>query len=490
MTNLLTVLQMKQTRINHISFITSILFFASIFNSCVMETPETEQTFKRPSVRIDLPEVLEKGKLTVLMENSSTSYFFYKGKDMGFEYEILKLFADEIGVELEVKIVKNLDSLIPMLNRGDGDIISCNYTVTKERNQQISFSEPLLQTHQVLVQRKPTGWEEMDEKEWMKKMINDPSQLAQKEVHVWQNSSYHERLLHLQEEIGDTIHIEGTSGNLAGEELIEMVSEGFIDYTITEANVAKVNERFLENIYTDLALSVNQKIAFGLRKSSHLLKVKLDQWLIKFKNTPIFRYINKKYFEMPIRPSRQSDKFALLNGSGISKFDAYFKKSAASINWDWRLLASIAYQESKFNPDIQSFGGAYGLMQFMPNTGPHYGVYPDSPPDVQISGGAKKIKADEMYWKSIPDEVQRKKFAIASYNTGRGHVIDAQRLAQKHGLNPNIWDNNVETMLLNLSKKEYYQDEVVKHGMLRSKITYHYVREVFARYLEWAAIYD
>lgn len=129
-------------------------------------------------------------------------------------------------------------------------------------------------------------------------------------------------------------------------------------------------------------------------------------------------------------------------------------------------------------------------MQFMPNTGPHYGVYPDSPPDVQIAGGARKLKADEIYWKSIQDDLQRKKFTIASYNTGRGHIIDAQRLAKKHGLNPNIWDNNVENMLLNLSKKEYYQDEVVKHGMLRSKITYHYVHEVFARYMEWAAIYN
>ena len=101
-----------------------------------------------------------------------------------------------------------------------------------------------------------------------------------------------------------------------------------------------------------------------------------------------------------------------------------------------------------------------------------------------------KLKADEKYWSMVTDPLQRKKFSLASYNAGRGHILDAQRLAKKHGLNPNIWDDNVEQMLLNLSKQEYYQDEVVRHGMVRSRTTYNYVREVTERYFEWIAIYD
>ena len=227
-----------------------------------------EDVFERPGVKIDLPEILKKGKLTVLAENSSTSYFIYRGKKMGFEYEMLKQFAENIGVKLEVKIVKNLDSLTAMLNRGEGDIIACNYTVTNERSKKISFSTPFVQTQQVLIQRKPEGWKNMKEKEWKSKMINDPSQLARKEIHVWQGSSYYQRLVHLQEEIGDTILLEGVSGAIGGEELIEMVSTGLIDYTIAEDNVAKGNGRFFDNLYTGLDLSAKQKIAFGLRKSS------------------------------------------------------------------------------------------------------------------------------------------------------------------------------------------------------------------------------
>jgi len=129
------------------------------------------------------------------------------------------------------------------------------------------------------------------------------------------------------------------------------------------------------------------------------------------------------------------------------------------------------------------------MMQFMPNTGPYYGVFPDSPPEVQIMGGMKKLTADIRLWKEIPDPVQREKFALASYNAGGGHIKDAQRLAKKHGLDANRWDDNVEKMILNLSKQEYYRDEVVRNGAMRGTTTYNYVRQVYQRYLDWKAAY-
>ena len=468
-----------------------VLSLSLLIGACVMENPDQEQeVFERPSVSIDLPEILKKGKLTVLAENSSTSYFIYRGKKMGFEYEMLKKFAEEIGVKLEVKIVKNLDSLITMLNRGEGDIIACNYTVTNERSKIINFSNPFIQTQQVLVQRKPEGWEEMKAKEISEELIQDASELAKEEVHVWKNSSYYQRLLHLQEEIGDTIHIEGVKGSIGGEELIEMVSAGLIDYTITEANVAKVNKRFYDNLDISLDLSVKQKIAFGLRKTSYLLKAKMDEWLDDFMKKPVYRYIKRKYFELGHVTHNYRKDNSSLDGTRISPYDDIFRREAEKIGWDWRLMASIAYQESKFNPNALSFGGAYGMMQFMPNTGPTYGVYPDSPPEVQIAGGARKMAADEKFWSQIPDATQRKKFAIASYNAGRGHIQDAQRLAKKHGMNHLVWDDNVEDMLLNLSKQEYYQDEVVRNGMMRGTTTYNYIHHVFDRYIEWASVYE
>ena len=101
----------------------------------------------------------------------------------------------------------------------------------------------------------------------------------------------------------------------------------------------------------------------------------------------------------------------------------------------------------------------------------------------------KKLTDDIKFWKEIPDKVQREKFALASYNAGGGHIKDAQRLAKKHGLNHLVWDENVEVMLLNLSKQEYYRDEVVKNGSMRGTTTYNYVRNVYQRYLDWKSAY-
>jgi membrane-bound lytic murein transglycosylase F len=295
-------------------------------------------------------------------------------------------------------------------------------------------------------------------------------------------------LLHLQEEIGDTIFIQGQDGQTGAEELIEMVSEGMIDYTIAEANLAKINQRFYDNLDINLSLSVKQKIAYGLRKSSPLLKARLDKWLESFMRKTTFKYIKHKYYDLAQITSGTEAELSSLKGQ-ISKYDSYFKNAGKKYGWDWRLLASLSFQETRFNPDAVSFGGAYSIMQFMPEIGPLYGVYPSSPPDIQIMGGARKLNSDFNSWSSVPDKIQRQKFTIATYNSGRSHVEDAQRLAEKHGLNPNVWDDNVETMMLNLSKKEYYRDPVVESGAAKGLVTHRYVREIFSRYEMWTTLY-
>ena len=130
------------------------------------------------------------------------------------------------------------------------------------------------------------------------------------------------------------------------------------------------------------------------------------------------------------------------------------------------------------------------MMQFMPEIGPLYGVYIDSPPREQIIGGANKLATDYQSWAEILDETQRKKFTIATYNSGKSHILDAQRLAFKYGLDPNVWDGNVEKMVLNLSKRKFYKDPVVKSGIAKGSVTYNYVKEIFQRYEMWCSIYD
>ncbi|MBU2018148.1 MAG: transporter substrate-binding domain-containing protein [Bacteroidetes bacterium] len=465
---------------------TLLIFALGLFSSCVMESSKKQLKFNKNEYKLDLEGILKRGKLVVLAENSSSSYFIYREKEMGFEYEVLKEFAKEIGVELEIRIVENLDNVMEQLQEGDGDIVACNFTVTSERQNSIDFSVPLLTIQQVLVQRKPSK-----DPGNINTLLTEPSQLARKKVNVWGKSSYYDRLIALQEEIGDTIFVKGEPGMVSAEELIELVSEGLIDYTVVEENVAKINQRFFENLDVNLALSAKQKIGFGLRKSSPILKARLDDWMLKFVETNVYKYIYHKYFELSQVNALKADAFKGLKPGQISKFDDFFKAAGAKNDINWRWLASLAYQETRFNPNITSFGGAYSMMQFMPEVGPKYGVFPDSPPEKQIHGGAKKLKKDFNSWeKDIPNELQRMKFALASYNCGKGHVLDAQRLAIKYGKDPKMWDDNVEEMVLKLSRQEYYGDEVVRNGSMRGSITYKYVREIYSRFLQYSVQYN
>lgn len=431
----------------------------------------------------DLPGILKRGKIVVLAENSTASFFIYKGRKMGFEFEVLEDFARDLGIALEIRIVHDLNDMREQLLEGEADIMACNFTVTRERKKSIVFSRPYLQTDQVLIQRKRKPHTMLTNY-----TITDPLQMAKKRITVREGSSYYERLLHLQDEIGDTILIRKTNGNESVEELIQQVSEGQIDYTVAERNVAKMNTRIYDNLDLSVAISFKQNIAFALRNDAPLLKKQLDDWLGTYMQQSAYNFKKQAYFEPKEIKKEIPKKPFMTRSGGLSPFDGIMKIEAANFGYDWRLLAALIYQESSFNPTIRSFYGSYGLMQFMPGTGPSFGVFPNSPPDVQIRGGLKYLKVLRGRWSHIQDEVQREKFVLASYNAGIEHIKDAQRLASKHGLDPLLWDDHVAIMVKNLGKREYYTDPVVKYGAVRNK-TFQYVQEIMLRYQNYKDLF-
>ncbi len=465
-----------------------IVFVGFMHAGCTAKKIE-KLVFHQTEDTTDLPEILKRGKLILLAENATTSYFVFKGKKMGLEFEIIKEFAKDQGLGLQVKIVKYPDDILPMLKNGDGDLAAANLAVTRTAKQNMSFSIPYLMAQQVLVQRKPSGWKNMHPEKVKAAIVQDINLLARKKVHITDNSHYFERLCHVQDEIGDTIFIQRETGLTSNEELIEMVAEGLIDFTVSAEHIAKINQQFMDQLDVSTSISARQKIAFGMRKSSALLQAKLNKWLKEFLLQKKFKHIKSNYFLLKNLPNPTKEVYALINGSQLSKFDPIFKKIATKYDFDWRLLASVAYQESKFNPYIRGFGGAFGMMQFIPSTARKFGINPNSSPESQITAGMKKISRDIASWQSIPDKNQREKFALGTYNAGRSHIEDAQRLAKKYGLNPLSWDENVEIMVLNLSKSRYYRDPVVKNGALKNARTYHYVRSVYKRYMEWKDVY-
>ena len=104
--------------------------------------------------RVSLSEIKKRGKLKVITSYNANSYFIYKDQAIGYEYELLKLLTKDLGVELDIQASNDLANLDYMLNSGEGDLIAANTIVTREKGRQLKFTEHLMTTTQVLVQRK------------------------------------------------------------------------------------------------------------------------------------------------------------------------------------------------------------------------------------------------------------------------------------------------------------------------------------------------
>ncbi len=450
------------------------------------QQPAEKSARKNPQpVKIDYPKIKKSGVLTALTSYSSTSYFLYRGQVMGYEYELLQRLADYLGLELRIRVVDNMDDIIDMLLRGEGDIISYGLTETSERQKQIRFTDYHTKTHQVLVQRKPINWRKMKRHETEDLLIRDPLDLIGKTVHVRKNSSYYRRLQNLSEEIGGEIIIEPVPGEFTTEEIIAMVADGKIDYTVADQNIAAINAAYLPILDVKTPVSFNQRIAWAVRPNSTELLQVVNDWIAKMKKSTDYYVIYNKYFKnkRAFRKRAGSEYMSLKSGK-ISRYDTLVQRFADSLNWDWRLLAAQIYQESRFDPGTSSWAGARGLMQIMPATARHYGFKPDQlmRPFTNLMAGTTYLESLEKRWAVIPDSAERIKFVLASYNVGENHIEDARRLAEKYGADPDVWTGHVEEYIRLKSKPKYYNDPVVKFGYARGSEPYDYVREILIRF--------
>ena len=167
----------------------------------------------------------------------------------------------------------------------------------------------------------------------------------------------------------------------------------------------------------------------------------------------------------------------------ISHFDQLFKKYAKEIDWDWRVLASLAYTESNFDTTAVSWAGAKGLMQLMPKTAYAMGVPVGKEHNAEesIKAASKYLALTARSFTKITDPDEKVKFILGSYNAGIGHIFDAMALAEKYGKNKYVWDDNVAEFVLLKSHEEYYTDPVCKNGYFRGRETYNFVKEILSR---------
>ncbi|HEX2968430.1 MAG TPA: transglycosylase SLT domain-containing protein [Bacteroidales bacterium] len=426
----------------------------------------------------DLDSIKKRGKLIALTDFNSTDYFIYKGEPMGFTYELLSLFADHIGVPLEIITENNPDKAVELLKAGKADILATGLPINGVLTD-VQFCVPVDETRKVLVKRKNGVKPEKGPR--YRNQVREQTGLGKNTLYVQTGYTDYQSVLPVIQELGDTVSILDVP--YEPEKLIRLVAEGVIDYTICDENLAIVNSTYYPGIDINTPAGPKEQVAWAVKSNSGNLFTELNNWISSYRNTADFALLYAEYFRNSRSGIIIKSNYYAINTGRISGYDEIIRKYSAGSGWDWRLVASIICQESRFDPSVQSGAGAYGLMQIMPETAERYGIDITASPDSNIIAGMKYLNSlYKIFVKKIPDEKERVKFILASYNAGPGHVLDAMKLAQKNGMDSSKWDGNVAFWLLKKSEREHYTDSVVSHGYFKGVESVHFVSQVIDRY--------
>src|SRR2546423_3350663 len=445
----------------------------------------------------DLTEIKKSGTLTVLAPYNATTYFIYRGEPLGYEYELLQSFAKDQGLALKMVVVADPKSLFTILNSGEGDIAANRLVPTPENETDVSFTRALYRTEPVLVQQEespakagkgtekvlaPGPADQTPEVDIQARLITKPSQLTGKTVTLPEQSPYNRTLIELADENSGEIHVV-EMGALQDEALAQKVAKGEVEFTVMQKNLADLKEAEFKNLKVRPIISKSHSVAWAVRKNSPELMQALNDWIEKKQNGSLFDKLYQKYFiDRRNYLERVESGFLTSTTGKLCAYDDLLKQNATEIDWDWRLLASQAFQESRFKPDAHSWAGAAGLLQLMPATARQYGVKNSLDPADNLAGAVKFLKWLNGFWhERIPDDVERLKFVLASYNAGAGHVQDAQRLTEKYGGNAQSWEA-VSYWLLQESTQQYSADPVVKFRFCRGLEPVNYVSHILERY--------
>lgn len=467
--------------------ILGLLFFCWALTSCQNEPEPSPEIVEEVDTLTMLQHIQNNGVLKAVTNCEIINYNTEKPTPSGFEYELLSDFCKDNGLELEMIVNENLDSCFMLLDSCKVDVVAVGVGSNKDMKRRFLLTNPILMQRSVLVQRLPKGWNKMSTaNEVENQLLRSSVDLAGKTIHLPQGSHEVKLLEHLSDQIGDTIYIVECD-SLNSVDLVKAVSSGEIDYTVVEEYVARMASIGLKGLDTKLNVSVEQPLGWAIYNhdgDSSLLNA-LNNWIDNFEqrnlNRILAKYVNKGNVFAPERRT---------NGH-LSPFDDMIKVAAKKIGWDWRLLASLIYQESRFKLDLESEKGAFGLMQLMPVVMERYNIGYDATVEEQLDAGVQLLHyLEKCLDDKVADSVERVKFVLAAYNSGLGHVYDAQRLARKYGKYPDVWENNVDYFILNKSKKQYYNDTCCKAGYLRGTETYRFVEEVLDRYHQYQATYN
>lgn len=417
--------------------------------------------------RSTLKEILSRQRLRVITRNNSHCYYSYRDQEMGFEYDLVKAFADHLGVRLEIIIAEKWEKMIPDLLSGAGDMIAASMTITPSRSRQVLFSNGYMNIVQHLMVHRGSP---------SLKTLKD---LTGQAIHVRRGTSYEERLVNLKQAQPELNYEIILHEDVPTEELIRRVSEKEIAVTVADSNIAMLNRRYYHNAIMAGTVSKTEKLGWAVQPEARQLLMRINLFLDQIQQDGTYADIYNRYYANV----EQFDfvdlrKFHRRLRSHLPNYEALIKEASEKHGFDWRLVAAQMYQESHFNPKAKSHAGAHGLMQLTTRTAESFGVTNVTDAEQNIFAGVNHLRNLIDYF-DIQNDTDRLKIALAAYNIGQGHVRDAQKLAVQLRMDPQKWASVKKTLPL-LRYRQYYSNAA--YGYCRGTEPVQYVRQIMIYY--------
>jgi len=423
----------------------------------------------------DLPELMKKRKIRMITRNNAATYFLWRGRLMGFEYDMATLFARQHQMQLEVVVAPTHADLLPMLRSGKGDFVAAFMTPTPDRiDSLVTFSRPYYYASEVVVGRASES------------PLNTPADLAGHKIAVRRSSAYWTHLEELREKEGLEFELVEVPESMETESVIAAVADGRYELTVADSHLLELEMSLRDDIQGLLQLTGPMPRAWAVQPGNPELLEAINEFLDSEYHSEFYNISYSRYFDHSAKYESGWDDTGAADR--LSPYDELVRELAKRYGFDWRLIVAQMYQESRFDPLARSWAGAVGLMQVMPRTGKELGATDLEDPRISVDTGLRYLN---WVWARFPNRLDHDEhmwFTLASYNAGHGHVRDARRLAAQLGLDPDIWFGNVELAILKLAEPEYSRQ--ARHGYVRGTEPVAYVRQIRERYRAYVALLD
>lgn len=414
-----------------------------------------------------LQQIVDRNELVVTTRHSPTTFYEGIHGPSGFEYDLARLFADYLGVELAIVSPASLNAILPMVADGRADMAAAGLAVTEDRRKLVRFGPAYDHISQQLVYRKGTP---------APASLTD---LAGDVIDVVSGSSHAERLRWLAAGHPEINWYENEDADIR--ELLKKVWKKEINFTVANSNEIRLNQR----IYPELrvAFDVTDPLplawAFAKGEDDSLVRVAEEFFALIEGNGQLEELRERYYGHVQDFDFVETRRFIRHVYQRLPSYKSSFVEAAQRFGLDWRLLAAIGYQESHWDPLAVSPTGVQGIMMLTRTTADEFGVADRVDPHDSIQGGARYLSHIK---RRLPQEIaepDRTWFALAAYNMGLGHLEDARALTAKRGGDARKWMDVKETLPL-LTQRHWH--EQTRYGYARGKEALQYVENIRSYY--------